>query len=148
MRKIYRDFTNPKEIIDTLGRMSPNGVHHKHGEEGFKNEFINRIINKLKEDFEFSLKSQSYWLLEHRPSGHKWHKDTGTSNHMMWCDVGISILFKEPDEGGDTWYGDDEMGTNAVKSDRKPFDLVAHTSDEWHMVEKHKGNRVVFLMFI
>jgi hypothetical protein len=150
MKKIYRNFTNEKQIVEAFGSITPSGTHFKYGKSAsyFDNIFVKKVLEKLKEDFDFEIKPESYWLLEHRPGGHKWHKDTGTSNHMMWCQVGISVLLKEPETGGDTWYGDDEMGTNAKKSDRKVFDLVAHTSDEYHMVDAHKGSRVVFLMFI
>ena len=146
MRKIYRNFIDKQTAIECLSNTSQN----RHSLLKTDNALVKRIIEKLKEDFEFNVKEQSYWLTERRGSGHVWHKDTGTSNHMVWCEVGVSILLSEQDDfkGGDTWYGDDEKGTNATKSKRKPYDLVAHTSDEWHKVDSHEGQRNVFLMFI
>ena len=66
----------------------------------------------------------------------------------MWCEVGVSLLLKEADEGGKTYYAENGDKNNPIEVDRGLYDLVAHTSDEWHMVEKHEGERIVFLMFI
>ena len=67
---------------------------------------------------------------------------------MTWCQVGVSLLLKKADDGGETYYSSSWSGKNSVKVERDLYDLVAHTSDEWHMVKKHKGERIVFLMFI
>ena len=143
MRKIYKSFTDKKEVEDIL-----NNISGKLKIKNNQNQFVEKILNKLKEDFEFKVKGNSYYVVERRPSGHGWHKDTGTGNHMPWCQVGVSILLKDGDSGGETYYADDDKETNKIKSNRKLYDLVAHTSDEWHMVTPHTGERVVFLMFI
>ena len=72
--------------------------------------------------------------------------------HMEWCQVGVSILLSDESEftGGDTYYADIDFSNeeNKIKSDRRQYDMCAHTSDSWHMVEPHGGTRTVLLMFI
>jgi hypothetical protein len=143
MRKIYKNFTNKQEAEDVIKNKSSR-IKIKSNET----QFVKKVLNKLKEDFEFTVSGSSYYVVEQRQAGHGWHKDTGTSNHMPWCQVGISILLKDGDSGGETYYADDDKETNKIKSNRKLYDLVAHTSNEWHMVTPHTGDRVVFLMFI
>ena len=143
MRKIYRNFINKEEAEEQLG--------HKRTRYSIKkddNKLVNKIIDKLKEDFDFKIKDESYYVIESRFSGHKWHKDTGSSDQMMWCQVGVSLILQDGNSGGETYYGKEKNDKNPIKSDRKLYDLVAHTSDEWHMVTPHQGRRIVFLMFI
>lgn len=113
---------------------------------GETNPTILKIIDTLKEHFDFTIKPQSYWRIEHNPNGHDWHVDTGTGNHMPWCQVGCSILLTSNNEfsGGETLYNKEEP----IKTERDIYDIVAHTSDEWHKVEPHTRNRVVLLLFI
>ena len=146
MRKIYRNFTNEKEVLDSSILKSSKSSHYKI--ENTDNDFVKKVISKLSEDFNFKVKDESYWLIEHRPRGHRWHKDTGSKDHMLWCEVGVSLLLKEADKGGKTYYTENGDTNNPIEVDRGLYDLVAHTSDEWHMVEKHEGERIVFLMFI
>tara|TARA_A100001515_G_scaffold54463_1_gene43063 strand:- start:896 stop:1354 length:459 start_codon:yes stop_codon:yes gene_type:complete len=152
MRKIYKNFINEEEankLIKDKGTRIPLLDTHVAKRDVFRNNFIvEKIIKKLKVDFNFEVKDKSYWSIESKQSGHKWHKDTGSNNHMMWCQVGVSLLLQDGDGGGETYYADDDKETNKIKSNRKLYDLVAHTSDEWHMVTPHTGERVVFLMFI
>jgi hypothetical protein len=110
------------------------------------NPTIIKIINILKEKFQFNIKPESYWRIEHNPKGHKWHVDTGDNNHMPWCQIGCSILLTSTKEfiGGETKYNK-EIPITII---RDKFDLLAHTSDEWHMINPHTGNRVVLLLFI
>tara|TARA_Y100000004_G_scaffold153273_1_gene176878 strand:+ start:181 stop:612 length:432 start_codon:yes stop_codon:yes gene_type:complete len=143
MKKIYRDFITKEEAEKQF-----NNREFKYFINKNKNELVDKIINKLKEDFSFKIKDESYWRVEHRTKGHRWHKDTGSTNKMMWCQVGVSLILKDGNSGGETYYGKEENDKNPIKSDRKIYDLVAHTSDEWHMVTPHQGKRIVFLMFI
>jgi len=80
--------------------------------------------------------------------GHKWHKDTGTDNHMSWCQVGLSVLLTNSFTGGLMYYADDDSGKNKTLVKRKVGDLCVHDSSEWHMVEPHEGKRTVLLIFI
>ena len=143
MRRVYKNFITKKEAD-----AQTESINKKFLIKSTNNDLVDKIVEKLKEDFDFKIKDQSYWRIEHQSSGHQWHKDTGSGGGMMWCQVGVSLLLKEGTSGGDTFYGDDINGSNAEKSDRNLYDLVAHTSDEWHMVTPHEGERVVFLMFI
>ena len=141
MRKIYRNFITEEEA-----KILKNMENTKLLEP--KNSVVQKIINKLKEDFDFTIKEKSYSYIERYPRGHGWHIDIGNEGHMTWCEIGASILLEEPKSGGDTYYGDDINGSNKIKSDRKIYDLIAHTSDEYHMVEPHEGIRTVFSLFI
>ena len=151
MRKVYRNFITKEEAEEAINGFRGKGYFIDKGVKmsGKTTKLGKKILDKLKEDFKFEINKDSYWCIETTsPLGHLWHRDTGTSNHMMWCQVGASLLLKDGDGGGDTYYADDDKETNKVKSDRKLYDLIAHTSDQWHMVEPSKGKRIVFLIFI
>lgn len=109
---------------------------------------VSRLISLMREDFNFTVKEQSYFRVEHMPGGHVWHTDTGDSGHMKWCELGSSVLLTSSFTGGETLYATDENLNEVEVAEREIFDLVAHTSDEWHKVNPHKGTRVVLLMFI
>jgi hypothetical protein len=141
MKKIYHNFIT-KEEASLLKEISSVKLLES------KNIIIDKIINQLKKDFKFTIKEQSYCYTEKYPLGHGWHVDTGNNNHMSWCEVGVSILLENPTSGGYTYYADNINGDNKIRSDRKLYDLIAHTSDVYHMVEPHVGSRNVFLIFI
>ena len=115
---------------------------------GSNEPIISSIIDLIREDFSFSIKEESYFRIETKGEGHPWHVDTGTNNHMMWCQVGISIILKDGFTGGDTYYADDDKETNKVKVVREKHDICVHSSDQWHMVDPHQGTRTVLIMFI
>ena len=110
------------------------------------NPTILKIIDILKEHFDFVIKPESYWRIEQKPTGHDWHIDTGDMDHMLWCQVGCSILLTSNTQfnGGETFYNKEEP----IKVERDLYDIAAHSSDEWHMVTPHSGTRVVLLLFI
>ena len=142
MRKIYKDFFTEEEakLVEKLDTHT-NAVT-------LANKYpFNKVLKTIRKDFNVAPVQQSFFNVEQKSKGHKWHKDTGTSNHMMWCRVGGSIIL-QAGSGGDTYYADDDKETNKVKSERGLYDLVLHTSDEWHMVEPNDGNRKVLLIFI
>lgn len=143
MKKIYHNFITKKEAEEQVEIGACRSVI-----VNTDNKLVEKIVNKLKEDFDFNISEKSYWSIESRSRGHKWHKDTGSKNHMAWCQVGVSLLLEEADSGGNTYYSDNPSGSNSIKVERGLYDLIAHTSDEWHMVEPHEGKRIVFLMFI
>ena len=144
MRKIYSKFIDEEERENLYSNFFPS----RHKLKRINNETINKILNKLKVDFKFEINDNSYLIIEQNSDGHKWHLDTGNHNHMAWCQIGISLLLTEQGEDGITYYADDENGTNKIKIERNKFDLVAHTSDEWHMVTPNTNDRMVLLMFI
>tara|TARA_R110002020_G_scaffold474561_1_gene706280 strand:+ start:67 stop:501 length:435 start_codon:yes stop_codon:yes gene_type:complete len=144
MRKKYSNFINEEEKENLISDFFPLRNKLK----STNNNIINKILIKLQEDFEFKIKNESYFLIEQNSDGHKWHLDTGNHNHMPWCQIGVSMLLSEPNETGITYYAEDENGTNKIKINRNIFDLLAHTSDEWHMVTPNNNNRTVLLMFI
>ena len=64
---------------------------------------------------------------------------------MLWCEVGCTMLLDGEFEGGETLYRKD--GVERV-IERSSYELLAHTSDEEHMVKPSDGNRKVLLIFI
>tara|TARA_R100000322_G_C5404624_1_gene182246 strand:- start:296 stop:799 length:504 start_codon:yes stop_codon:yes gene_type:complete len=153
MRKLYKNFLTKEEaeslINDRIGYSATKKIKQ------VDNPIIEKVINKLIEDFNCKIKDESYVNIETtRPTGHGWHLDTGRSEkipvgHMEWCQVGATLLLQEAEDGGgSTYYADDHKETNKVKVNRALYDLCAHTSDEWHMVEGTSGGRIVLLLFI
>ena len=143
MRKKYSNFLSEEDIsylYDTLV------VSDKYYVLKTKNEVVNKIINKLKLDFDFTVKEKSYFKIEQTgQEGHDWHVDTGSNNHMMWCELGGTILLKADYQGGKTYYKEDDK---VVEVERGIGDLCAHRSDIEHKVDPTTGNRQVFLIFI
>ena len=143
MRKKYSNFLSEEDIsylYDTLV------VSDKYYVLKTKNEVVNKIINKLKLDFDFTVKEKSYFKIEQTgQEGHDWHVDTGSNNHMMWCELGGTILLKADYQGGKTYYKEDDK---VVEVERSIGDLCAHRSDIEHKVDPTTGNRQVFLIFI
>jgi hypothetical protein len=143
MRLIEPDFLDQEEIAYLL--KTPRGLHKL---KSSSNPVVDKVVERLRRHFNFEINSNSYWRIEEKPDGHEWHKDTGSNDHMLWCQVGVSIVLTNNFTGGETFYADDAGETNVVKQNRKIGDLCAHTSTEWHMVTPHQGRRTVFLMFI
>jgi len=145
MKKLYKNvvsYDQAQDIIKSIKKHNNIKINDK------SHWLVDKVLELIKNDFNVNISPQSYYRVEQKSNGHKWHIDTGTSKHMMWCKVGISILLQDGTSGGETFYADNEKETNKTKSKRELYDLVAHTSDEWHMVTPHTGNRIVFLMFI
>ena len=142
MKKIYRNFITQKDV-EYLKKLN---LHEDVSILDKNNKVIDSILNKLKEDFDFEVLQESYYKLEETPTtGHDWHKDTGSGDHMVWCQVGCSILLESDCDGGKTYYKEDDKVTEI---DRDTFDLVAHSSDTLHKVDPPNGYRLVFLIFI
>ena len=142
MRKIYRNFISNKDVIE-LKKLKENKSIRILEEENY---VVNKVIKQLQDDFDFEIKKESYYRLEPTADhGHEWHVDTGSSNHMMWCQVGCSIMLESSCDGGSTYYNIDG---EIIEVDRNVYDLIAHTSDVLHKVDPPKGHRLVFLIFI
>ena len=142
MRAIYHNFITEKDLVE-LKKLKLNSSIRILSET---NEVVNRVIESLKKDFTFEIKELSYYRLEQTANhGHDWHKDTGSNNHMPWCQVGCSILLESDCEGGKTYYKENDKVTTV---ERGIFDLIAHTSDVLHKVDPPEGHRLVFLIFI
>lgn len=142
MRRIYHNFITEEEVeqLKLLKVNKSNQILLN------PNSVIDKIIDTLKKDFEFEIKKESYYRLEQTADhGHGWHKDTGSNDHMLWCQVGCSILLESECSGGATYYK--ESG-KIIEVDRDKLDLIAHTSNIVHKVDPPKGYRLVFLIFI
>lgn len=148
MRKVYRAAITVNEADQLIKQYGSGAKQQVMLVKDNTDSIITRLLNQMSQDFQFTVKAESYFRVEKLPIGHGWHQDTGDHGHMKWCELGCSILLTDNFTGGKTWYADDAEYRNPTPSDRLLCDLVAHTSDEWHMVEPHQGNRTVLLMFI
>ena len=143
MRKIYHKAITVEEK-DTLKRDILRNRNHSILNK--PNDVVDKLVNMLSKDFEFEVKEQSYYNLEKTNNkGHKWHIDTGTDNHMMWCQVGVSLLFESDYDKDITYYREDD---DIIEVYRDDLDCIAHTSDVPHKVDPPKGDRLVLLIFI
>mgnify|MGYP003119509271 FL=1 len=137
MRKLYKQAINSKDALELieLGYKKVNIL------ENIDLPVISKILSIIKNDFNFTVNKNSYCVLEKTSNeGHKWHVDTGSNNHMAWCQVGASILIDSKKEEDVVYYKDEEVI-------RFKYDMVAHSSDVEHMV-KGSDNRIVYLIFI
>ena len=143
MRNKYTAFLTEEDISHLYSTLT---VGNKYYVLKQKNKIVDKIINKLKIDFSFTVKDESYFKIEQTgKDGHDWHVDTGSNNHMMWCELGGTILLKADYEGGKTYYKEDGK---VVEVERSIGDLCAHSSDVEHKVDPTTGDRQVFLIFI
>ena len=127
----------------------------------FSHELIQKVAKRYQSivnDQEFILQSPSYWRVETRPKGHKWHFDgcklvngKFKDNHMAWCQVGTTVLLSDPDEftGGRLFF---EIDGEPTEVKDHYLNGICYTAGKFnnpvrHMVEPHKGNRTVLLMF-
>lgn len=143
MRNKYNAFLTKEDISYLYSTLVVNKKYYILKQ---KNKVVDKIINKLKIDFSFTVKDESYFRIEQTSeNGHDWHVDTGSSNHMMWCELGGTILLKANYQGGKTYYKEDGK---VVEVERGVGDLCAHSSDVEHKVDPTTGDRQVFLIFI
>ena len=111
----------------------------------FNNSIIKNIISKLENIIgRVSLNKPSYLKIETSKNGHDWHKDTGTNNHMSWCNYGVSILLKKTNNSLFRYRNPKKKYTQ----EEHYLNAILHSSDEWHMVEKPEKGRTVLLMFL
>lgn len=143
MRSKYINFLSEQDISHLYKTLFLN---EKYYVLKTKNKIVDKIINKLAIDFDFEIKEQSYFKIEKTSGeGHDWHVDTGSSNHMAWCEVGCTVLLKGDYNGGETYYKEEDK---VVEVERAIGDLCAHSSDVEHKVNPTVGDRQVFLIFI
>ena len=144
MRKIYRNFITEKEAQDLI---SDKDILHNacSFSSGAGKDIMSRVITEIENDFNFTIKSTSYYRTEQFAQGHVWHMDNEAPGN---CEVAGSILLRDCETGGDTYYADDSNGKNQIKSDRNIYDLIVHNSDVWHKVEPNSGERIVLVFFI
>lgn len=105
------------------------------------------VIAKIKGAIEQVVKPNwdlpSYTRIEKLDRGHDWHLDTGSSNHMKWCDYGCSVLLTNLDKAGFLEYRDGKT----LRPEEHYCGLAIHSSDVEHRTE-HEGERITFLAFI
>ena len=110
-------------------------------------EAVKGVIDKMKAAIEGVVKPNwdppTWTRVEKSRKGHGWHIDTGSNNHMMWCDFGCSILLTNTEDSGFLEYRD---GTKMLPEEHF-CGLAIHSSDVEHRAEQG-GGRVAFLAFI
>ena len=99
-------------------------------------------LSWVREFFPVVIGENAYAVVERKPPGHPWHRDTGSSDHMLWCRYSASVGLSPPDAytGGGFHFRD--MGPL-----HHYRGMIAYTSDYEHKVDSHKGERYVLLMF-
>lgn len=111
------------------------------------NPEIHPIVDKIKDAIEEVINPTwglpSYTRIEKHHKNHPWHVDTGSSNHMMWCDYGCSVLLTNTEDSGFLEYRD---GTKLLPEEHF-CGLAIHSSDVEHQSEQG-GGRIAFLAFI
>jgi len=114
---------------------------------------IEYIFKEIEPYSQYPFKKNSintYFEVQHREKGHKYHYDTGSNQHMTWCGFSASSLLSNPVEfsGGLVKFDDRE-----ITPEEHYLSVLAYRSNEneginGHSVDKHDGVRVVLLMFI
>ena len=106
---------------------------------------ITKEIGKALVGDDYTLDKPSYIRVECKQSEHDWHIDTGSTNHMPWCNYGVSILLTEPEEGGLFKYKEPYQ---EITQKEHYLNAIIHTSDEMHKRDACTGKRTVLLMFL
>lgn len=105
------------------------------------------VIAKIKKAIEQVVEpiwdSPSYTRIEKLDRGHDWHVDTGSNDHMKWCDYGCSVLLTDSEDAGFLEYRDG----GKIYPKEHYCGLAIHSSDVEHRTE-HQGDRITFLAFI
>ena len=156
MVQVTPGILNPAEAQELLN-MTPKNRSN--------NSFSNKIVQKVAKSYQskidnqvFVMEKPSYWRLESRPRGHKWHYDGCkevdgklVDNHMAWCKIGRTTLLTHHDQftGGELTFKQQDKNfqikdhyLNGVM-----YSAGKHDNPSMHKVEKHSGNRTVLLMF-
>ena len=105
------------------------------------------IVDKIKKVIESFIKPNwelpTHTKVEKHHKSHGWHVDTGSRNHMTWCDYGCSVLLTNTEDAGFLEYRDGRI----ILPEEHFCGLAIHSSDVEHRT-KQPGNRVTFLAFI
>ena len=113
--------------------------------QDFNNPIIRKVLNKIETVIgERDYSSPSYLKIEASENGHDWHKDTGSNNHMKWCNYGCSLLIKKSEEGIFKY----KSPSQEYSQKEHYLNIILHSSDEWHKREKATKGRTVLLMFL
>ena len=91
-----------------------------------------------------SIHAPAYCRVEQMATGHDWHVDTGDSNHMTWCAYSGSVLLSKPESFSGGWF----EFRNPPARHKHYLDLLTYSSDNWHRVTPHEGERRVLLLFL
>ena len=148
MQKVYRKFITKCDIeyLKQLHWDKNFALYRSAHILNTNNRVINKMLDALKEDFDFEVLKESYCRIEETPTdGRDWHSDIGSSGQMPWCQVGCSILLENNCDGGKMYYKEDDK---VIEVERDVLDLCAHSSNVLHKIDPPNGYRLVFLIFI
>ena len=117
----------------------------RRGKRNFDNPIIMKVLANIEEVIgNRGTTSPSYASVETRQKGHQWHKDTGSKDHMLWCNYGVSVLLKKAGKALFKYKNPDKV----YPQDAHYLNAIVHSSDQWHTVEDATGGRTVLLMFL
>ena len=103
---------------------------------------VARVTKLLIANTRAAVTPDSYATIERKIGGHPWHKDTGDSDHMLWCRYSASVLLTEDFTGGMFQFDD------PFEEHRHYLSALIYSSDQVHKVTAHKGNRKALLIFL
>ena len=118
----------------------------------FNNE-AKKVFNLIQSNINIKLndKKPSYWKIENDVAEHNWHYDTGSNDHMDWCEVSGIILLNDPNdfEGGELEFDDGKIYTGKNLKNK----ILIYTSKKKEKINKHRrkaytGQRNVMLFFL
>jgi hypothetical protein len=115
------------------------------GKLQFGDRRLRSLVGFVQSHISVSLDPPSYVKVERKSTGHDWHLDTGSENHMPWCAYSAQILLSRPYEfagGGFYFHGEDGPVDSFCR-------LLIYDSvpENEHRVLPHSGDRRVLLMF-
>ena len=122
--------------------------------ESDQNIIIDKILKEIQKNSKHKFKKDSeysYFKIERKPDGHEPHYDTGSNQHMNWCDYSASILLSNPDliySGGVVHFKN-----KIIRPEQHYLTCVNYRSNEKenlnkHFVTSHRGTRIVLLIFL
>jgi hypothetical protein len=143
MKDFVKDFITPEESATLRGLLGGESYWRRDIKDLDPSSTAYRVVDRLKDHFDYTLNEKSYICVEHKGTGHDWHKDTGDRDHMLWCTYGCSIMLSRDYEytGGLFHYKDVEIQPEFCG-------LLWHDSKTMHKVDPHQGLRIVCLIFI
>jgi hypothetical protein len=139
MREFIPEVITPEEAAFLVGLPPKRQKNPK-----INHPVIDKIRRKIDSLVAVDWGAPSYTRLERRVNRpHKWHKDTGSSNHMLWCRYGASILLTDNPEAGHLEYRDGFK----LEAPEHFCGLAIHSSDVEHRTV-HNGERITYLAFL
>jgi len=115
------------------------------GTQSFSHPLVARCVEWMRTIApDASIEAPAYCRVEKKADGHDWHQDTGDGDHMPWCRYSGSVLLSPPDMFSGGWF---EFDAPAERH-KHYLGLLVYTSDNWHRVTPHDGDRRALIIFL